>query len=451
MVSFKVNTVVLATLINFVLWAIIGYYVSDKNGLKCSFGHGKEGFILSFIDSRLRHNSYNGTLLKDHFEMTLHPTNTLVKYRDNILGGMNGELYDESILIQPRARVKDQNQAGLSQCSHLVNPQISISQECFAVVFFDEPSSSGLALSNTETYSLKNVDFNLYSELNAFNQIRYNANWRLMRRLYAPKESGRMETAGYFKVVGHAKGRLKLRQKMSPLLANLVEIEEYVFEKLWIKGVVNVGSAYSKGSHVKTEFSAYKHRMSLRSGREKDRVVLMVVNEGEMDLFVNFACSCHQSGLSLRRIVVLTSSSHLVPLIDSIGAIGLHHDAFVTTSHKASAEYLDDIFVDMMWYKSFSLYILMRLGVNVLFQDVDLVWFRDPFDYFHELIHNVSSGHGQARHADTESGDTLTTTSSSNKTLYIEALFSDDGQRGVRYTPFFANSGFYYLVSRCRN
>jgi hypothetical protein len=28
---------------------------------------------------------------------------------------------------------------------------------------------------------------------------------------------------------------------------------------------------------------------------------------------------------------------------------------------------------------------------------------------------------------------------------HIEAFFSDDGQRSLRYSPFYANSGFYYL------
>ena len=33
----------------------------------------------------------------------------------------------------------------------------------------------------------------------------------------------------------------------------------------------------------------------------------------------------------------------------------------------------------------------------------------------------------------------------------MEAFFSDDGQRSMRYTPFYANSGFYYLVASERS
>lgn len=31
--------------------------------------------------------------------------------------------------------------------------------------------------------------------------------------------------------------------------------------------------------------------------------------------------------------------------------------------------------------------------------------------------------------------------------LHIDGIFTDDGQRGLRYSPFYANSGFYYVVA----
>lgn len=76
-----------------------------------------------------------------------------------------------------------------------------------------------------------------------------------------------------------------------------------------------------------------------------------------------------------------------------------------------------------MWYKSFSLWLMLHLGFSVLFQDLDLVWFQDPFQAF-ELIQTKNKWHRQ-----------------------IDAFLSDDGQRSMRYTPFYANSGFFYLRS----
>lgn len=118
--------------------------------------------------------------------------------------------------------------------------------------------------------------------------------------------------------------------------------------------------------------------------------------------------------------------SGIVPLIEATGAMAMYHEGFASVSRRASTDYLDRVFVDMMWYKAFCIYLVLRQKINVLFQDVDLVWFREPFQYFQEYL---------AQHPETET----------------EGFFSDDGQRSKRYTPFFANSGFYYLLATPRS
>lgn len=118
-------------------------------------------------------------------------------------------------------------------------------------------------------------------------------------------------------------------------------------------------------------------------------------------------------------------NSEIVAIVEATGAMGFHHPNFATVDRRASGGYLDRIFVEMMWYKAFSLWLSLDRGYNVLFQDLDLVWFKNPFEYFHEH-HNSSGGH-------------------------VTAFLSDDGQRSLRYTPFYANSGFYYIVSTPSN
>jgi hypothetical protein len=66
-------------------------------------------------------------------------------------------------------------------------------------------------------------------------------------------------------------------------------------------------------------------------------------------------------------------------------------------------------------------YLVAVLGANVLFQDADVVWFKDPLEYF------VSQPKD------------------------IDSFWMDDGARSTRYAPFFANSGFYYLRANAKN
>jgi hypothetical protein len=108
--------------------------------------------------------------------------------------------------------------------------------------------------------------------------------------------------------------------------------------------------------------------------------------------------------------------------------MAIYHTAYASVSKQASMDYLDKIFIDMMWYKAFSVYVLIRKKINVLFQDIDLVWFKEPLPYFHAYLEKFSKR----------------LTSQPQK---IQAFFTDDGQRTKRYAPFYANSGFNYYIA----
>lgn len=217
------------------------------------------------------------------------------------------------------------------------------------------------------------------------------------------QNAGKLWPAGYFRKVPKDRGRDRTKEKLGPFLDKFVSITEQLDMRL--------------ADH------------NLKKG---DDAVVMVVNEGEIDLFLNFACSCRLHNITLSNIIVFAGSPEVVPLIEATGAIGLFHVGYATVSKKPSVDYLDRVFVDMMWYKAFSIYLVLRKGINVLFQDIDLVWFKDPMPYFHEYIRKH-----KARSDMTGS--------------YIEAFFTDDGQRSMRYTPFYANSGFYYFVASERS
>ena len=92
-----------------------------------------------------------------------------------------------------------------------------------------------------------------------------------------------------------------------------------------------------------------------------------------------------------------------------------------TKPSDAAKVYGDRSFVRMMWLKVTSVYLVLSLNHNVLFQDADLVWFRDPLPYFEHV-------------ADDQ----------------VDTFWMDDGARSARYTPWYANSGFYFLRANPR-
>lgn len=154
-------------------------------------------------------------------------------------------------------------------------------------------------------------------------------------------------------------------------------------------------------------------------------MIVMTLNDGELDLFLNYACSCVFHNISLERVIVFSGSPEVIKIIESTGAMGVYNPGFSEVSREHSLDYIDYIFVDMMWFKAMSLYVMIHLGYNVLFQDVDWVMFKDPMPLVYAKIEAFRENHPKGESPD--------------------IVFSDDGNPSLRYSPFFANSGFYYV------
>jgi hypothetical protein len=90
---------------------------------------------------------------------------------------------------------------------------------------------------------------------------------------------------------------------------------------------------------------------------------------------------------------------------------------------EAAEEYGDRKFKAMMMAKVMCVQMVSALGYNILFQDVDIVYFKNPIEMFE----------------DTES-----------PLQEFDMIFQDDGGHSVRYCPYSANSGFYYVRYNAR-
>lgn len=68
--------------------------------------------------------------------------------------------------------------------------------------------------------------------------------------------------------------------------------------------------------------------------------------------------------------------------------------------------------------KVFCTHLVSQLEYNFLFQDADVVWYRNPVDFFLDK----------------------------NNPIYnFDMYFQDDGAHSVRYAPYSPNTGFYFV------
>ena len=123
----------------------------------------------------------------------------------------------------------------------------------------------------------------------------------------------------------------------------------------------------------------------LDANGKRRNVIVMVANEGVMDLLLNFICSAEQINIDIGSVVVFIGDKRHAVLIESMGAKAMYSESLGSMPSQAAGGYLDKTFSRMMWFKVTSVYLALRCGFNVLFQDTDLVWLKNPMPYLEEF------------------------------------------------------------------
>jgi len=117
--------------------------------------------------------------------------------------------------------------------------------------------------------------------------------------------------------------------------------------------------------------------------RGDNTVMTMTMNAGMTDLVLNFVCSAKRAGHSIDHLVLFPTDQEAVEVAKSLGVAHFSHPSFGDFPKEEARSYGDNTFVKMMWIKVLCVYLPIDLGFNVLFQDADVVWLRDPIqEYF---------------------------------------------------------------------
>jgi len=149
-------------------------------------------------------------------------------------------------------------------------------------------------------------------------------------------------------------------------------------------------------------------------------VVVMTSNMGQSTLLVNFVCKAKADGIDLRNVLVFATDIQTKDIAEGLGlSVFYDEKIFADMPQEEADHYGDKAFTAMMFAKVACVQLVNYLGYDVLFQDVDIVWYRNPVKSFFSNATGPSAG--------------------------FDVLFQDDGARSLRYAPYSANSGFYYV------
>jgi len=149
-------------------------------------------------------------------------------------------------------------------------------------------------------------------------------------------------------------------------------------------------------------------------------VTVMVSNFGQSELLANFVCTARSGNLDISSILVFATDLETKSLAESLG-LKAYYDKmnFDSIPSEAAARYGDRKFTAMMLAKVMCVQMVSALGYNILFQDVDMVWYKNPIPYFEDK--------------------------NNTDLKKFDIMFQDDGGHSLRYAPYSANSGFYYV------
>ena len=155
----------------------------------------------------------------------------------------------------------------------------------------------------------------------------------------------------------------------------------------------------------------------LKRRNRKNVVLVMMVNHGYIDMFLNWVRSCEKHGIDARPwALVFTVDAEAEQIVEQLGFTAYTDEqSYGKQSKQAPRKFGDGTFRRLMFQKTAVVHDVLQLGYDVLFQDIDVVWQQDPFEYLMQPSLQA-----------------------------FDALFMYDGPNR-RFKPLHANSGFFLL------
>jgi len=152
-------------------------------------------------------------------------------------------------------------------------------------------------------------------------------------------------------------------------------------------------------------------------------VHVMILNSGNLPVYLNMMCSASTHGLPdfKETLLIFAADEEVHTVLTKLGYVSYQHEAFGSFGKEEHRAYGDRQFLQMMWLKTVAGWLVNRLGYDLLYLDSDLVMFKDTYALFEK---------------EEERG--------------VDVFMQDDGARSDRFGPYFGNTGFFFVRANGR-
>jgi hypothetical protein len=266
---------VILPVINFGIW----FHIAQQQSMQEACDNGP---LLNVIEAPTPEEVCpEGTIQNPKCELHLDPryekpflelvnTQQFDSYRSKTLASMEWADNADTLILKMN---KDE------ECNHYLH-QISAAfwerQQCFAVA-----RVSGLAKEYNVLRFELDIDEAGLSKTSEEHKVarKKNVNYQLNLNVH---NHGHERPTGYFRKVPKVKGRDRVREKLTSFLKHF------------------------DGPHG--IIKQMREKLSTNGFKPGDDIVVMVVNEGEIDLYLNLACSCKMHDISMQNFMVFAAS-----------------------------------------------------------------------------------------------------------------------------------------------
>ena len=115
--------------------------------------------------------------------------------------------------------------------------------------------------------------------------------------------------------------------------------------------------------------------------KHPDKILTMLFCRHFLPFFELWVASCQRHGIEFRhRLIVFTLDRETEARMAELGILSCHLDPDVYLPAGNSNVFGDQAFRDTVLYKNRIILDLLNLGCDVLFQDVDIIWKKDPLE-----------------------------------------------------------------------
>lgn len=158
-------------------------------------------------------------------------------------------------------------------------------------------------------------------------------------------------------------------------------------------------------------------KLLLRQQNHQHAVLVMMVNLGHFELFRNWVRSCDDRSIDVRSwSLIFTVDSEAANGVEQLGFTSFtDRNSYGAQPKEAVKAFGDRQFRLLMFQKTAIVKDVLDLGYSLLFQDVDVVWLKDPRPFFLKPSHQR-----------------------------FDARFMYDGPNKM-HAPLHLNSGFFWL------